>query len=833
MAHVSWDPWADPFFDRWEDAIPFPPVTAPTAFRAKRANPFSELLETIAIEGMAKEAAERAQAEEAAKRFAQAKPVLPPLGVEARGDPSRIFCQPGAAPMWDFDAPRPTMPARRAPLRVTIALVEGPVLDELDLEPEEPILDLHALVESITGEPLLALEGPLGIELDPAGTVGDSGLRSGDRVVPVVAPPVRLHSTSAAFAAVREDGSVVAWGDAACGGDCSAVDEQFSGEVLSVYSNDRAFAALMETGALVTWGDPRCGGDSRSVGEEVAQGIRSVCSTKTAFAALHKDGFVTSWGAAVACDHKQRLLLRSDVLLLASTRSAFAAVRKGGSVVAWGEGDEGGDNSGVMDYLGHDVKRVYSTDSAFAAVKENGSVVTWGSGTCGGDCSLVEEALSSGVERVYSSSGAFSALRRDGSVVTWGRSSGGGDSTAVQQLLVSGVRSISSSRAAFAALKEDGSVVAWGAPDCGGSACSMQEAVVEIPGRRVADIVPVSVEEQLRSGVVRLCATDAAFAAVKRDGSVVVWGESASGGCSRKVEEELSSGVVRVFSTRSAFAALKDCGSVVTWGGRHAGGDSSSVKQQLVSGVVHIHSTHHAFAAVKSSGSIVTWGNKSKGGAGADVAMQAPSLASSTPWQCRSIGPEDFASGPNSFGLPDYNQVSSPEFTLTQPSAFSLEPILEDASSPGPHSSGGDEPVDELAPTNAKLPAEPGPSEQHSARSKHDSSASPSGSSPSPSKPGRPPRETPWPKPKKKMSPEEAAERSDAFWASVEATIGPAQLAAADIARTNAVSHGSSRARSTPAHRGAGSSTGTSATKPNTGVARGSSTGATRSSKRR
>jgi hypothetical protein len=53
------------------------------------------------------------------------------------------------------------------------------------------------------------------------------------------------------------------------------------------------------------------------------------------------------------------------------------------------------------------------------------------------------------------------------------------------------------------------------------------------------------------------------------------------GGDSGAVASKLSSGVTQIFSTNAAFAALKSDGSVVTWGSEWGGGDSSAVASKL------------------------------------------------------------------------------------------------------------------------------------------------------------------------------------------------------------------------------------------------------------
>lgn len=97
---------------------------------------------------------------------------------------------------------------------------------------------------------------------------------------------IALAATEGAFAAQEEDGSVVSWGSARSGGldavvACARVevDEVFNDEctasvsiaseltegVIEVIGNERAFAAIKEDGSVVTWGYDEGGGDSSLV----------------------------------------------------------------------------------------------------------------------------------------------------------------------------------------------------------------------------------------------------------------------------------------------------------------------------------------------------------------------------------------------------------------------------------------------------------------------------------------------------------------------------------------------------------------------------------------
>ncbi|KZR72726.1 SBBP repeat-containing protein [Prochlorococcus marinus] len=417
-----------------------------------------------------------------------------------------------------------------------------------------------------------------------------------------------------AFAALKDDGSVITWGDPAYGGDSSSVDLELSSSVSQIFSSAKAFAAVKDDGSVVTWGDTNYGGDSSSVDLELSSGVNQIFSTGDAFAALKDDGSVVTWGNPPGGGDSSSvdLELSSGVNQIFSAAGAFAALKDDGSVITWGNPAYGGDSSSVDLELSSGVNQIFSANYAFAAVKDDGSVVSWGHSDRGGDNSSVDLELSSGVNQIFSAGTAFAAVKDDGSVVTWGDPNHGGDSSSVAADLRSGVNQIFSTYEAFAAVKDDGSVVTWGNPNHGGDSSS--------------------VELELSSGVNQIFNAGNAFAALKDDGSVVTWGTynikdawRHYGIDSSSVELELSSGVNQIFSTYNAFATLKDDGSVITWGREVSGGDSSRVADQLSSGVIQIFSAGNAFAALKDDGSVVTWGNPPGGGDSSSVADQLSS----------------------------------------------------------------------------------------------------------------------------------------------------------------------------------------------------------------
>ncbi len=153
---------------------------------------------------------------------------------------------------------------------------------------------------------------------------------------------------------------------------------------------------------------------------------------------------------------------------------------------------------------------------------------------------------------------------------------------------------------------------------------------VGIPGKNgIGSIVQNSLEivniggdttdvaNQLKN-ITEITANSSAFAALRKDGSVVTWGDDFNGGDSRAVASQLNGKipVTKIFANEGAFAALRNDGSVVTWGHDYMGGNSSAVATQLNGkiDVKQIYSNNGGdFVALRTDGSVVTWGNEVTG----------------------------------------------------------------------------------------------------------------------------------------------------------------------------------------------------------------------------
>jgi hypothetical protein len=97
---------------------------------------------------------------------------------------------------------------------------------------------------------------------------------------------------------------------------------------------------------------------------------------------------------------------------------------------------------------------------------------------------------------------------------------------------------------------------------------------------------------------VRLYLQNLAFAALKADGSIKVWGDPSSGGTGAPAGNDYT----KIYSTDSAFAALKADGSIKVWGSPSSGGTGAPAGNDYTK----IYSTASAFGRTCASRTWVT-----------------------------------------------------------------------------------------------------------------------------------------------------------------------------------------------------------------------------------
>lgn len=108
--------------------------------------------------------------------------------------------------------------------------------------------------------------------------------------------------------------------------------------------------------------------------------------------------------------------------------------------------------------------------------------------------------------------------------------------------------------------------------------CLMRDGSVQYTGYKTSTVY-ANIPEELSSGVVDIAATANTFAAVKNDGSVYVWGNTANGEGQIPAYEGK---VMELHGGRNHYLALLDTGELIAWGNDHFG--QADVPSSLTSG---------------------------------------------------------------------------------------------------------------------------------------------------------------------------------------------------------------------------------------------------------
>lgn len=158
----------------------------------------------------------------------------------------------------------------------------------------------------------------------------------------------------------------------------------------------------------------------------------------------------------------------------------------------------------------------------------------------------------------------------------------------IEKLELTDVEYVLNNQSSYAAKKRDGTVIAWGEPESGRDTGAKQSQFTDIE---------------------QIVGSKSAFAAKKRDGTVITWGDAAFVGDPGEKQSQLTD-VEYIVGGYGAFAAKKSDGTVVAWGHLSWGGDTWR-KQAHLTDVEYIASGVYEFSVKKRDGSVVTWGSSS------------------------------------------------------------------------------------------------------------------------------------------------------------------------------------------------------------------------------
>lgn len=253
-------------------------------------------------------------------------------------------------------------------------------------------------------------------------TNADTSLFSSDGVVSYFENVKSVTPSLKAFAAIRTDGTVVAWGDPLYGG---AIPDSISSllvDIIEIVSTDKYFAARNKDGRIYIWGNGEKSYDKRDVNQSGSiTGLDTlnilnflgmtqaevIANPDKAADFYHSAYDVNRNGKVSALDALQVLnalaLLEGEVIYdsgftdikrIYSNKNAFAFLKNDNTVLAWGNSEKGG-NTGSNHSSLTNVKEIYSTEEAFLAHRTDNKIVVWGAikTTAGPDSDFYDEVI--------------------------------------------------------------------------------------------------------------------------------------------------------------------------------------------------------------------------------------------------------------------------------------------------------------------------------------------------------------------------------------------------------------------------------------------------------
>jgi alpha-tubulin suppressor-like RCC1 family protein len=244
-------------------------------------------------------------------------------------------------------------------------------------------------------------------------TTGQRVISWGDYSNPLSFPPpvltnvVAISGANAFSLAVRNDGSVLAWGTNAFGE--IGVPPELS-NVASAAGGVGHCVALRTDGTVTAWGQNTHGQTNVPPG---LSNVVAVSAGQSHSLALRSDGTAVSWGTDVDIETNVPPSLGYAAAISAGWAHSLA-LRPDGSVFAWG-----GDHNGQTDVPAGLTNVIAIAAGAYhnLALKSNGTVVAWGSNSSG--ATTVPTGLTN-VIAIAAGELQSLALKKDGTLVAWG-----------------------------------------------------------------------------------------------------------------------------------------------------------------------------------------------------------------------------------------------------------------------------------------------------------------------------------------------------------------------------------------------------------------------------
>lgn len=231
-----------------------------------------------------------------------------------------------------------------------------------------------------------------------------------------------------------------------------------------------------------------------------------------------------------------------------------------------------------------DIRHLAVGSDHAVAVDADGKIYGWGSNRLG-QLELPRKLSTENIKQLVAGNKYTALLNEDGNLTLWGNSNG--TDLKVKKAYQGNIDQVALADNCYVVRTKDGAAAYAGFN---------------------ASALLANVPEGLESGVVQVAATAYTAAALKEDGTVVVWGNPARG--ENKVPEH-DSRIVKLYAGRYHYVAECEDGSYLAWGGNTHG--QCDIPADLANGKVQIETLsvgYYQNYAITTAGKLYTWGLK-------------------------------------------------------------------------------------------------------------------------------------------------------------------------------------------------------------------------------
>lgn len=303
--------------------------------------------------------------------------------------------------------------------------------------------------------------------------------------------------------------------------------------------------AIRADNSLFAWGDPKAGGQLKPTTLTRKDIIEVMPSNEAGVLRGDSSPYIEEWGSSINGEYAlpDEIAAMDNIIDLVCNDTVRAVLTSDGKIYAWGDPDEG---ALIPDDIAEltDISAIYINSMSVCVLRSNGQVAAWGRYDAGGTVPDEIAALTD-IVRIYPGYLSYVALRANGSIVVWGRQDDyvdfPDDIAALTNIVDVRHCSLANATSAYVLLCDDGSVRGFGSENSG---------ILPIPDGL--------------ENVVALTSVYAYCSALKKDGTVVNWGNSAH--LDDTLVREKLVNVQAVYGSTYCMAALTTDDSLVIWG---------------------------------------------------------------------------------------------------------------------------------------------------------------------------------------------------------------------------------------------------------------------------